>query len=429
MSVRAWLPSANAPGTDFPIANLPYGAFAAIGEVHLGVAIGDQILDLYAADQSGLLNSLPERLRAAYRQPQLNALMALDPALAQQLRLRLMHLLSTASAEEQRQVRSVLAPQAGARLHLPVAVGDYTDFYASLNHATNVGLLFRPDSPLMPNYKYVPVGYHGRSSSLDVSPQAVRRPNGQRPGRDGGPPDFGPCRQLDYELELGIFVGTGNVLGNAIPMTAAEEHIFGFCLLNDWSARDIQRWEYQPLGPFLGKSFATTLSPWVVPLAALASYRVPRAARPSGDPDPLPYLESEQDRSAGGVNVTLEVWLTTAAMRTAGTPPLRLSRSCASDLYWTPAQLLTHHASNGCNLRPGDLFGTGTISGPQAEARGCLLELTRAGREPVTLPGGETRGFLHDGDEVTFHAFCEASGQPRIGFGECRGRIEPALSL
>lgn len=422
--MKAWLASANAPGTDFPIANLAYGAFAASEAIHLGVAIGDQILDLYAADAAGLLHPLSEGLRGCCREPRLNRLMAAGAAQNHELRARLQALLSTEGERER--VEKVLVAQAGATMVLPVRVGDYTDFYASIDHATNVGRLFRPDQPLMPNYRYVPVGYHGRSSSLGVGPQWIRRPQGQRPGPEGAAPDFGPCRQLDYELEMGILVGAGNEQGTGIALSRAEEHIFGFCLLNDWSARDIQRWEYQPLGPFLGKNFATTLSPWVVTREALEPFRVPRRARGEGEPEPLAYLEAAEDRARGGVNVTLEVWLSTAAMRAAGTAPIRLGRSQARDLYWTPAQMVTHHASNGCNLRSGDLLGTGTVSGPEPEARGCLLELTRGGREPVVLANGEQRSFLQDGDEIILRGYGEAPGLARIGFGECRGRVEPA---
>lgn len=422
----AWLTSAQTAETDFPLVNLPYGAFRrADGSVHLGVAIGDQILDLVAADEAGLLPALPEPLRAACRQPVLNALMGLGPGAAHELRTRLQALLSTPESGERERASRVLVPQAGAQMQLPARVGDYTDFYASIHHATNVGRLFRPDNPLLPNYKYVPVGYHGRSSSIVASPQPVRRPQGQRPGAEGMPPDFGACRQLDYELEMGIWIGAGNRLGEPIPIAQADAHIFGLCLLNDWSARDIQRWEYQPLGPFLGKNFATSISPWVVTREALEPFRVPRAARAASDPAPLRYLEAAGDQAAGAFDVTLEVWLATAQNRS----PVRISKGNLRELYWTPAQMIAHHTSNGCNLQPGDLLGTGTVSGPEAEARGCLLELTRGGREPIRLASGESRGFLEDGDEVMFKAYCQRPGQARIGFGACTGRIQSALDV
>ncbi|MGH9413167.1 MAG: fumarylacetoacetase [Terriglobales bacterium] len=426
MSPESWLPSAQVAGGDFPLANLPYGAFRlASGDVRLGVAIGDQILDLYAAAVTGALPSLPESVRDACRQPVLNALMALGPAAGHDLRLRLQALLSTGDAAERDRAAHWLVPQAGAAMQVPATIGDYTDFYASIDHATNVGRLFRPANPLMPNYKYVPVGYHGRSSSIVASPQSVRRPQGQRPGAEGEAPQVGPSRQLDYELELGIWIGAGNELGRPLPLAEADRHIFGFCLLNDWSARDLQRWEYQPLGPFLGKNFATSISPWVVTREALEPFRVARAPRPEGDPAPLAYLDDEQDRTCGALDVVVEVWFASERNKT----PVRISRGNVRDLYWTSAQMLAHHTVNGCNLRPGDLLGTGTVSGPEVEARGCLLEITSAGRVPLVLPGGETRTFLEDGDEITLQAYCHRTGYPRIGFGACRGRVHPALDL
>jgi fumarylacetoacetase len=313
-------------------------------------------------------------------------------------------------------------------LRLPCAIGDYTDFYASIDHATNVGSMFRPDQPLLPNYKWVPIGYHGRASSVIASGAGVQRPRGQtRLGTDPVP-EFTESRRLDYELELGFLVAGGNALGHAVSIHDAEEQLFGVCLLNDWSARDIQTWEYQPLGPFLAKNFATTISPWVVTLDALAPFRARAKPRPASDPAPLPYLFSEDDTNAGGFDIMVEVWLSSARMRDSGVPPVRVSAGNAADLYWTPAQLLTHHTSNGCNLRPGDLLGTGTISGSAPESRGCLLERTWRGTEPFALPNGETRTFLEDGDEVTMRAYCERSRHPRIGFGECRGVVLPASS-
>jgi fumarylacetoacetase len=320
----------------------------------------------------------------------------------------------------------ILVPMADAELLLPAAIGDYTDFYASVFHATNVGKLFRPDNPLLPNYKHVPIGYHGRSSSIVVSGSSIQRPQGQTKDAQVELPMFGPSKLLDYELEVGAFVGVGNALGAPIPIAQAEQFIFGLCLVNDWSARDIQSWEYQPLGPFLAKSFATTISPWVVTMEALAPFRSPVSARGAEDPQPLPYLQSEHDQARGGIDLTLEVWLVTEQMRQAGIAPIRLSRGSFTDMYWSVAQLLTHHASNGCNLRPGDLLASGTVSGSTKESRGCLLELTTRGSEPIDLPNGEQRRFLQDGDEIILRGYCEREGAVRIGFGECRGSVIPA---
>jgi fumarylacetoacetase len=309
---------------------------------------------------------------------------------------------------------------------MPAVVGDYTDFYASVHHATNVGRLFRPDNPLLPNYKWVPIGYHGRASSLVVSGTPVRRPSGQRKGADDDAPTVGPSRALDYELEVAAWVGPGNALGSTIPLDDSDAHLFGLSLLNDWSARDLQSWEYQPLGPFLAKSFASTVSPFVVTLDALEPFRAPLVARAPGDPEPLPYLASERDRARGGFDITLEVWLRTARMRDDDMPAVRLSHARFLELYWSLGQMLTHHASNGCNMRPGDVLGSGTVSGPERDQAGCLLELTRRAAEPLSLPNGETRGFLSDGDEVTLRAFAERPGAVRIGFGECSGVVLPA---
>ncbi|HEX5632775.1 MAG TPA: fumarylacetoacetase, partial [Gemmatimonadales bacterium] len=318
---------------------------------------------------------------------------------------------------------AVLVPQAEAELLLPLHIGDYTDYYASVFHATNVGRMFRPDNPLLPNYKYVPIGYHGRSSSIVVSGTPVRRPEGQTRDDPAHPPIVGPTKRLDYELEMGFVIGTGNQLGEPIRLEDAERHLFGLCLLNDWSARDVQTWEYQPLGPFLAKNFATSVAPWVVTAEALAPFRAPAFRRPDGDPAPLPYLAGAENERAGAFDVTLEVWLASARMRAEGTAPVRLSRSRLADLYWTPAQLVTHHTMNGCNLRPGDLLGSGTVSGEGKDARGCLLELTWRGTEPVELPTGEMRRFLEDGDELVLRGWCERDGFRRIGFGECRGIV------
>jgi fumarylacetoacetase len=394
--------------------SLPYGVFrGAAGMAAIGVAIDDRILDLRRSTSAGLFDSLPPETRAACTTDTLNALMALTPHHWHILRERLEELVWSPHAEP------CLVLMQDAEMLLPVTIGDYTDFYASLFHATNVGTLFRPDNPLLPNYKHIPIGYHGRASSIVVSGTTVRRPNGQTQVST-----FGPTRALDYELEVGFFIGTGNALGEPIPIEAAEDHIFGVCLVNDWSARDIQAWEYQPLGPFLGKSFATTLSPWVVPMEALAPYRVPLYARPADDPAPLPYLDSAKNRARGAIDLTLEVKITTTQMRAAGLAPFRLSRGNFKELYWSIAQMVAHHTSNGCNLRPGDLLASGTVSGPEPDSRGCLLEITRRGAEPVTLPSGEVRKFLEDGDEITLRGYCQREGLPRIDLGECAGRIE-----
>jgi fumarylacetoacetase len=421
--------SANVAGADFPIQNLPFGVFRRAGTneaPRVGVAIGDCILDIAACFAAGLLKNEAGVHAAAIActTPSLNALMACGTPPRRALRSAISTLLSDAIPTHLRQTAEhALVPQHDAELFMPAVIGDYTDFYASAHHATNVGVLFRPDQPLMPNYKWVPIGYHGRASSIVPSGTPVRRPQGQRKGPNDDAPSVGPSRSLDYELELGAFVSTGNALGARIPMAAANEHLFGFCLLNDWSARDIQAWEYQPLGPFLAKSFASSISPWVITLEALEPFRGPLAARASGDPVPLPYLHDADDAARGGFDITLEVWLQTATMRDAGMSPVRISHSNACDLYWSTAQMLVHHASNGCNLRPADLLGSGTISGPHADNRGCLLEITQRGAEPLALPNGETRTFLEDGDEVVFTAYAERDGATRIGFGACRGRV------
>ena len=386
------------------------------------MAIGDFILDLRGCVEGGHFDALAIELRDACAQASLNALMALGAAHGSALRQRVSELLS---AEAWRgRVEPLLIARKTAVLCLPVEIGDYSDFFASLHHASNVGRLFRPENPLLPNYKYVPIGYHGRASSIVVSGAAVRRPWGQR--KDGAVPVFEPSRALDYELEVGVFVGRGNALGNPIPIGEAESHLFGLCLLNDWSARDLQSWESQPLGPFLAKSFATSISPWIVPMAALEPFRTAAAQRAEGEPAPLDYLSSAENRQHGGIDITLEVYLSSALMRAAGHQPMRLSRSHFRDLYWTMAQLLTHQTSNGCNLRTGDLLGSGTASGPEADAMACLLEMTRGGAARIRLPNGEERAYLQDGDEVILRGVCEREGFVRIGFGECRGVVGPA---
>ena len=423
--IRSWIESANDGQTDFPLSNLPFGVFRhPDGAARIGVAIGDRILDLASTANAGLLSALDEKIVAACQQGSLNPLMALGRQASRALRTRLLELLSESSARSR--VEPLLVPQAAVEMLLPVRIGDYTDFYASVYHATNVGRLFRPDNPLLPNYKYVPIGYHGRASSIVVSGTDIQRPCGQTKAPDAAAPSFGPSQSLDYELEVGFFVGEGNALGQPIPISEAESHIFGLCLLNDWSARDLQAWEYQPLGPFLAKNFATSISPWVVTLDALEPFRVPAFTRPDGDPASLPYLSGDTDRLHGGLDVKLEVWLRTAKMRAENAEPMRVSQGNLRDLYWTLAQMLTHHASNGCNLQPGDLLGTGTVSGASPDSLGCLLEITKRGAEPLELPNGETRKFLKNSDEVIFRGFCEREGYARIGFGECRGIVLPA---
>ena len=421
MALRSWVSSANDGDTDFPIQNLPYGIFRREMQDRIGVAIGDQILDLRACCERGLFKELPREVVDACRQDSLNALMALGSDSWSMLRQCITALLDEERAPSMRsEVEGLLTPQREAVMRLPARIGDYTDFYASIHHATRVGKLFRPDNPLLPNYKWVPIGYHGRASSIVVSGQEVRRPLGQSRSADSDPV-FGPSKSLDYELEVGAFIGPGNSRGTRIPIEAAEDHVFGLCLLNDWSARDIQSWEYQPLGPFLAKNFATTISPWVVTMEALAPYRAEAPARPDGDPAPLEYLRQPAG-SAGAIEVTLEVYLQSSQMRDEGVPPMLLSKSNLRDLYWSIAQLVTHHASNGCSLRPGDLIATGTISGPDEGSEGCLLEMKHRA-EPIQLPGGEVRSFLADGDKVIFRGLCQRPGLVKIGFGECLGII------
>lgn len=432
--LRSWVESAHDPGTDFPIQNLPLGVVRppdARESWRVGVAIGDQVLDLAAAARSGLLEGAASRAGSRCAASSLNGLMALEPVHWSALRVQVSRLLrsDTPEGERARRIRNdVLLSQRDVEMAVPVAVGDFTDFYASVHHATNVGSMFRPQNPLLPNYKWVPIGYHGRSSSVVVSGTPVRRPWGQATDDGAGPPVFRPSSRLDYEAEVGFLVGLGSALGEVVPMERAAHLLFGVCLLNDWSARDVQAWEYQPLGPFLAKNFATTVSPWVVTMDALAPFRVAAALRPEGDPAPLPHLSSPADTAAGAIDLQIEVWLRTARMREQGIAPVRLSRGSLASLYWTPAQLIAHHTSNGCPLRPGDLLGSGTVSGPEKDSRGCLLELTWRGTEPVRLPSGEERRFLEDGDEVILRGSCERDGFARIGFGECAGVVLPAVT-
>jgi fumarylacetoacetase len=429
--LRSWVKSAQEPGTDFPIQNLPYGVARIPGESapRIVVAIGDRALDLHAIADVRVLAGLSDEALAACRRSTLNGLMALPRTTLRLLRERLSLLLEEARVETmplRGMVEAALQPQSAIEMLLPAAVGDYTDFYASLHHATNVGRLFRPDRPLLPNYKYVPIGYHGRASTVVVSGSDVRRPNGQSLAPGAEAPSFGPSKRLDYELELGIWIGQGNAMGEAIGIGQAQEHVAGYGLLNDWSARDVQAWEYQPLGPFLAKNFATSVSPWVVTAEALAPFRKAQPARPEGDPQPLPYLLDAADQAAGAFDIQLEVLLQTPAMKARGMAPLRLALSNTLNMYWTVAQMVAHHSVGGCKLQPGDLFGSGTLSGPSADAFGSLLESTFGGKQPLRLPSGEERTFLQDGDEVIFRAHCQRDGYPQIGFGECRGVILPA---
>lgn len=424
---ESWLESANDPATDFPIQNLPLGVFLCRAPAdpvpRVGTAIGDRVLDLRQAVEGGLLPALAGATIEALRGWTLNPWMALQPEERTALRRALSGLLGTEGAARRRLVAPCLHSLDGVEMLVPAAIGDYTDFYASIFHATNVGSMFRPENPLLPNYKFVPVGYHGRSSSIVASGTSVRRPRGQAKAEGAAGPTFGPTTRLDYELEVGLFVGPGNSRGEPISAASAEEHMAGLCLVNDWSARDVQQWEYQPLGPFLAKNFATTVSPWVVTLDALAPFRAPAPRRPEGDPPPLAHLDSPSNRAGGAFDVTLEVLLASAAMREAGRPAVRLSRGRLSSMYWTFAQMVAHHTSNGCNLRPGDLLASGTVSGPAEDSRGCLLELTWRGTRPIALPTGEERRFLEDGDEVVMRGWCSRDGFRRIGFGECRGTI------
>jgi fumarylacetoacetase len=427
---RSWVDSANDAASDFPIQNLPFGVFRRRGSGdsgRVGVAIGDQIVDLSASIAIGLLRASPE-IADACVQPRLNELMALGRSVATTLRQALSDMLdASSSAKASKDASRFLVPMRDAELLLSAEIGDYTDFYASIHHATNVGSMFRPDNPLLPNYKWVPIGYHGRASSIVPSGTDVYHPVGQTRDGNEGPPSFGPSRRIDYELEVGAFVAGENTLGTPVSIDDAETRVFGLCLVNDWSARDIQAWEYQPLGPFLSKSFATTISPWVVTLDALAAFRSPAAARPETDPQPMPHLNSPAVADAGAFDITLEVYLSTAQMREAQMPPFRVSSGRFADMYWTVSQFVTHHTSNGCNLRPGDLLASGTVSGASKESRGCLLERAWRGTEPLQLPSGETRAFVQDGDEVSFRGFCERDGFRRIGFGECVGRLVPIL--
>ncbi|KQU89698.1 fumarylacetoacetase [Variovorax sp. Root318D1] len=428
-ALRSWVASANAAGAEFPIQNLPFAVFRPLddnGPPRCGVGIGDRILDVGACAQQ--LDGLARAAALACCAPALNDLMALGASAASALRTGLSQLLAerAGSGPNRDAASRALLGLDEVQLLMPVKVGGFTDFFASIHHATNAGRLFRPDMPLLPNYKHVPIAYNGRANSVRVSGAPVQRPFGQLKGPNDAAPRFAPAQRLDHEVELGVYVGAASTQGRPIAVGDAWQHVFGFSLLNDWSARDIQGWEYQPLGPFLAKSFATTVSPWVVTAEALAPFRVPAAVRPAGDPAPLPYLWDDADQRHGGLRIVLDAHLRSERMAAGGLPPMRLSRSDASLLYWTVAQMLAHHTSNSSALDTGDLLGSGTVSGESAEALGSLLEITSGGSRPLTLPGGERRTFLADGDEVILSGRCESPGHVGIGFGQCSGIVRAA---
>ncbi len=432
-NLKSWVESANDPNTDFPIQNLPFCDFwknTTPVRRGAGMVIGDQVFDLGIATELKLFDKEYQGFLLGLYTDCDDALQRMMEERAEDhsiFRRRVSELLSERSNSNLKEkVSKCLYPLSSLQILLPTIIGDYTDFYCSIYHATNVGSMFRPDNPLLPNYKYVPIGYHGRASSIVISGTDIKRPHGQNRSDADAPPVFIPCKNLDYEMEVGFFVGQGNELGTSIPIGEAEKHIFGLCLVNDWSARDIQSWEYQPLGPFLAKNFATTISPFVVTMEALAPFRTKAFDRDPGDPAPLDYLADENNEKFGGIDINLEVFIQTQKMRDENIEPHLLSRSNMKDLYWTIGQMLTHHASGGCNLQTGDLIATGTISGKEKSTRGSLLELSWRGTEPIELPNGETRRFLEDGDEIIMKGYCEREGFRRIGFGECRGRIIPA---
>lgn len=444
-NLKSWVESANDPNTDFPIQNLPLCEMVEKTNGCActdGVRIGDQILDLHGLVSTRLLD--PHlRINMINRGFVVNGFGTFTPEQRLAIRKRLVELLSTADTSIQETVTKYLYP---ASDYLPdlYRIGDYTDFYASLYHATNVGSMFRPDNPLLPNYKHIPIGYHGRASSIVASGTSIKRPVGQQaPTEDGGTPGFGPCKLLDYEMEMGAIIGRGNELGEPISIENAEDHLLGLCILNDWSARDLQKWEYVPLGPFLAKNFASTVSPYIVTMEALAPFRCSAMKRDANDPKPLPYLNNKEDQAHGGFDIKVEVHIASAKMREQGIKPVHLSTGNFKDMYWSVAQMITHHTVNGCNLQPGDLLGSGTISGTTRDSRGSMLELTWDGdpfanppvvvpgtqRTPIVLPTGEERKFIADGDEIIMKAYCQREGFRRIGFGECRGIIEPARSV
>ncbi|AEC20670.1 fumarylacetoacetase [Pusillimonas sp. T7-7] len=427
-SLQSWVGSANVPGNGFPIQNLPFGVFRPEGspqDFRPGVAIGEQVLDLAALAEANAFTGKAAEALNACKSNTLNGLMSLGQLYWSALRLELSRALRSGSAL-QATLEPLLSNIKEVELGLPARIGDYTDFYISEHHATAVGKQFRPDSPLLPNYKWVPIGYHGRASSINVSGQPFPRPVGQtRPATEGGTPGFGPCQRLDYELELGIFVGLGNTQGDRIALDDADSHVFGLCILNDWSARDLQAWEYQPLGPFLAKNFASTISPWIVTLEALAPFRI-AFERSASDPQPLPYLSSTKNQASGAFDIGLQVFLSTQKSRSEHFEPALLSESNFKEAYWNIAQLLAHHTVNGCNLQAGDLLGTGTLSGPEKGQEGSLLELNNGGKQPVKLPWGEERSFLQDHDEVILRAACHKPGYPTISLGQSAGMVLPA---
>lgn len=433
-SLKSWVESANDPNIDFPIQNLPLGIFTRPEDHHTeyraGIAIGDMILDLFECSKAGLL-PIDDSFEI-FMTENLNLLMEEIKPHSMDFRMHIQNLLLEGNDEIHQYEKAhtkalrLLVPMTQAEMMLPAAIGDFTDFYASIYHATNVGRLFRPDNPLLPNYKWVPIGYHGRSSSIVMSGTHIKRPKGQSKTDKDEIPVFGASKVLDYELEVGCFIANSNEQGEPINIDHAEDYILGFCIVNDWSARDIQAWEYQPLGPFLSKNFATSISPWIVTTEALAPFRTHAFTRGGDDPEPLPYLESNKNERFGGLDIKLEAYLSTKKMREENTPPHLLSSGNTKDLYWTFAQMLTHHTSNGCNVQSGDLIASGTVSGATKDSLGCLLEMTKRGAESIELPNGETRKFLEDYDEVIFRAYCERDGFRRIGFGECRGMIVPS---
>ncbi len=432
-SAKSWLASANAAGCDFPIQNLPFAVFRRKGSSEAfrgGVAIGDQVIDMAAAQKAALFDDakgLAAQAVAHCAKPALNDFFAMGPEAWKALRHGLFALLEAKATDAKIDaLRACLVPQNDVEFTVPTQIGDYTDFYTSLDHAMNIGVMMRPDDPITSNFKWIPIAYHGRVSSIGVSGQTYRRPMGQAMAPGATAPVYGPCARLDYELELGVYIGTGNAQGETIALKDAEKHIFGICLLNDWSARDIQFWEMAPLGPFLGKNFCTTISPWIVTMEALAPYRQ-AFNRPAGDPQPLAYLDDAGNKAQGAIDISLEVLLESDQLRAAGKPPARLSGTSFKHQYWTVAQMVTHHTMGGCNLKSGDLFGSGTISGPGEGQAGAMIELAYGGSKPVPLGNGETRGFLHDGDAVILRGWCEKPGHARIGFGESKGTILPAL--
>ncbi len=425
--LTSWVASANVAECDFPIQNLPFAIFRRAGSAEAfrgGVAIGDKVLDLAAL---AALNLFAENLQPALRacsQSQLNDFMAMPQATWSALRLALSQALATGSAL-QSSIEATLIAQADIEFDLPCKIGDYTDFYTSIHHATTIGSFFRPDNPLLPNYKWLPIGYHGRSSSITISGTDFHRPVGQTKAATADEPTLGPCKRLDYEMEVGIYIGAGNEMGSPINIEQTDQYVFGMCLFNDWSARDIQGWEYQPLGPFLAKNFASTVSPWIITNEALAPFRQ-AWQRQKSDPQPLAYLSGQQNSTLGSYDIQLEVSLQTANMRSAQIEGQKITRTSFKHSYWSVAQMVAHHTVNGCNLQAGDFFGSGTQSGPSLDQVGSMMELTSAGKTSFTLENGESRTFLEDGDAIIMSGFCVAEGATRIGFGSVKATILPA---